>query len=328
MARQVPPVFTPRPRFGDAVPPAIFAPVLGALALGLAWRSASFSFAVPGAVADLILGAVTLLFLFCALAYGLKAMRHPGVVAEDLRVLPGRAGLSAMVLSVYVLATGLVPLVPGLAGLLLAMGFVLHLGLVGLVLRILMTGPAEQRRVSPVWHLQFVGFIVGAVTALALGQVGLATIILYATGACAAAIWIASIVQFARADVPAPLRPLLAIHIAPACLFGTVAVQLGLPALAWCFAVLTALVLLALLFRLRWLLAAGFSPLWGAFTFPLAALASFFLTMDAAGQGAAFRILGGVALVVATLAIPAILIKVMQAWAKGGLGARTNAARV
>ncbi|MGC9420608.1 MAG: tellurium resistance protein, partial [Rhodovulum sp.] len=125
-----------------------------------------------------------------------------------------------------------------------------------------------------------------------------------------------------------PLRPLLAIHIAPACLFGTVAVQLGLEMLAWGFVVLTLLILLVLLLRLRWFLSASFSPLWGAFTFPLAALASFLLNIHAAGQGEEFRVLGGLTLVGASLVIPAILVKVMQAWAKGDLGVSTNAARV
>ncbi|TCO72420.1 tellurium resistance protein [Rhodovulum euryhalinum] len=327
MTRPVPPLFTPRPRFGDQVPPAIFPPVLGALALGLAWRRAAETLAVPGAVADLILGAMTLLFLFCAMAYAVKFARRPGVLPEDLRVLPGRAGLSAMVLSVYLVAAALVPIAPRAALVLLGAGFALHGGLVLLVLRALIAGPPGQRRVTPVWHLQFVGFIVGAVPAQALGLAGFATAILYATGVAALAIWGASLVQFVREDVPAPLRPLLAIHLAPANLLGTVAILTDKTGLAWVCAGLAVLLAALLLVRGPWLLRAGFSPFWGALTFPLATLASFLLAMAAAGQGAGFRIAGGLVLVAATLAIAPILFKVMQAWAKGGLGARTNAAR-
>jgi len=321
-------MFTPRPPFADQTPPAIFPPVFGAFGLGLAWRRAAEAFAVPAGVGDLILGAVTLLFLFCAVAYGLKLKRRPGVLTEDLRVLPGRAGLSAAVLCVYLLAAALVPLVPVLAHVLLWADLVLHAGLVGLIVWVLATGPAEQRRVTPVWHLQFVGVVVAALAAAPLGHVALSTIILYATLALAVLIWALSLVQFVRRDVPPPLRPLLAIHLAPACLFSTVATSLGLYGLAWLFSGLALAILLVFLARLPWLLAAGFSPLWGAFTFPLAAFASMMLALAAAGQGEFFRIAGGIALVGATLAIPPIAVKVMQAWARGGLGPKTNAARV
>lgn len=328
MARPVPPLFAPRPRFGEATPPAIFPPLLGALALGLAWRRAAEVFAVPGAVGDLWLGAMTLLFGFAALAYGLKAVRRPGTVAEDLRVLPGRAGLAALVLSVHVIAAALAPLAPGMALAVLVAGGALHAGLLALVLRALVAGPPEQRRVNPVWHLPFAGLIVAALPALALGLTGLAPALFVVSAGFAAAIWGASLVQFLRADVPAPLRPLLAIHLAPACLFGSVALALDRPGLAWGCLLLAALLAGVLLLRLPWLLRAGFSPLWGAFTFPLAALATLVLAMAAAQPVAALRFAGGLALVAATLAIPPILVAILRSWAGGGLGDKTNAARV
>ncbi|MBL3570062.1 tellurium resistance protein [Rhodovulum sulfidophilum] len=325
-------MFTPRPRFATQTPPAIFPPVLGALGLGLAWRRAVDPFGVPGAAGDLILGAVTLLFLFMVVAYALKFGRRPGVLAEDLRVLPGRAGLSAAVLSVYVLSAALVPLARPLAEALLWAGLGLHLALLAVLIRGLATGPAEQRRVTPVWHLHFVGFIVACLPAVPLGHAGLATVLLCGTTGVALAIWAASLVQARRLTVPAPLRPVLAIHLAPACLIGTVAASLGLMPLALAASALAAALLVVMLARARWILAAGISPLWGAFTFPMAAFASLMLALaGTAGPGAPgdlFRIAGGVSLVAATLAIPPILLWVMQAWAKGMLGAQTNAARV
>ncbi|GAA0304071.1 TDT family transporter [Rhodovulum strictum] len=317
----------PRPRFGDQTPPAIFPPVLGALALGLAWRQSADILAAPPAVGELILGAVTLLYLFCVASYALKVVRRPGVLPEDLRVLPGRAGLSAMVLSAYLVSAALVPLAPGAALGVLGAALALHAGLVALVLAALIRGPAEQRRVTPVWHLQFVGFILAALPAQALGFAPLASVLLHVTGAAALAIWGASLVQFLREDVPAPLRPLLAIHLAPACLLGSVALALDNPGLGWAATLFAGLLGAGLLIRLPWLIKAGFSPLWGAFTFPLAALANLLLGL-APGQGTAIGIAGGIVLVAATLAIPPILVAILRAWARGGLGARTNAARV
>ncbi|ARE41668.1 hypothetical protein RGUI_3527 [Rhodovulum sp. P5] len=321
-------MLTPRPKYADQTPPAIFPPVFGAFGLGLAWRQAAGVFAVPVAVGDLILGAVTLWFLFCVVSYGLKVARRPGVVAEDLRVLPGRAGLSAMVLSVYLMAAGLAPLAPALGHLVLWLGLAAHVALVVLVVRGFLTGPAEQRAVTPVWHLQFVGFIVAGPTAVALGYDGLATVVLYGTGAMAAVIWAVSLGQLVRRDVPVPLRPLLAIHLAPACLLGTVAALLGHAGVALGFAGLAIALFAALLVRAPWIVKGGFSPLWGAFTFPLAAFANLMLILAATGQGSLFRVIGGGGLVLATLAIPPIAVKVMQAWARGGLGQKTNAARV
>ena len=89
---------------------------------------------------------------------------------------------------------------------------------------------------------------------------------------------------------------------------------------------LAILILVALLARPRWLLASGFSPLWGAFTFPVAAFSSLMQMLGSVGDGEVFRILGGLALVAATLGIPVVMWKVVQLWGKGQLAVKTNAA--
>jgi tellurite resistance protein len=126
-------------------------------------------------------------------------------------------------------------------------------------------------------------------------------------------------VQAVRRIPPAPLRPLLAIHVAPAALFATVSADLGMPALANAWALL-ALALAALILAAgRWICAAGPSPLWGAFTFPSAALASALLA-----QG--WTVAGGLALVAATLLVLPIAVHVLRLWARGKLAPATNAA--
>ncbi|MGB8622239.1 MAG: tellurium resistance protein [Paracoccaceae bacterium] len=318
---------TPRAKFGEATPPAIFPPIFGLLGLGLAWRAAVDVFDVPPGVAQFILGAVTLLFLFSLVAYTRKVIRRPGVVAEDLRVLPGLAGLAAMVLAVYLLAAALLPLSTAAARVALFAGAALHLGLFTLVLHGLATGPAAQRQVTPVWHLTFAGIIFAPVAAVPLGYQAASLVILYAAGGIAVPIWAASLVQLARRDPPPPLRPLLAIHLAPASLLGSVALILGHERLATGCAWFAGLILAALLIRARYVTVTGFNPLWGAFTFPLAAFATLMLHLAAAGQGEGYRVVGAVALVAGTLIIPAIAVKVMKGWAKGDLAAKTNAAR-
>lgn len=316
-----------RPAFGAQTPPAIFPSMMGLIGLGLAWRQAERAFDLPEAFSQLILGAVTLLFLFGFGAYMRKISRRPGVLVEDLRILPGRAGIAAMVLSLYLLAASLVPVNPTLAQVVLGAGLVLHVIVVALVVRLLLTGPVEQRQITPVWHLLFVGFIIAPLSAIPLGYVAASGNVLMITGGIAVVIWGVSLWQLITHIPPAPLRPLLAIHLAPACLLGTVAALLGLEQIALLAAGLAMAILLALLVFGRFITQAGFSPLWGAFTFPMAAFANLMFAMDALVGGMAFAVLGILALTAGSAVIPLIAVKVFQAWAKGQLALKTNAAR-
>jgi tellurite resistance protein len=320
-------VFPPPPPPGlwRRTPPAIFAVLFGLMGLALAWRRAAAAGAFGGppglaeAVAGLLTGAATALTLFALVAYGVKLLRRPGVLVEDLQILPGRAGVSAGLLSVYLLAVVLTPWLPGLAAGLLVAGMVAHAGLALLVARILLTAPPGASVLTPVLHLTFVGFIIAALAAAGLGWAGLARAILLAEIPVALAIWGASAVQAVRRIPPAPLRPLLAIHVAPAALFATVSADLGMPAMGAAWAVLALAIAAAVVAALRWVVAAGPSPLWGAFTFPAAALASALLA-----QG--WVLAGGLALVAATLIVPPIAFFVLRMWAQGRLAPATNAA--
>ncbi|MGL4310933.1 MAG: tellurium resistance protein [Paracoccaceae bacterium] len=328
MQRPRPAPFVPRPKLFHQTPPAIFPSVMGLLGLGLAWRSAGIALSITDILAQLILGAVMLLYVFCLAAYAAKVVRRPGVVGEDAAILPGRTGLSAMILSLLLLAVALGPFRPGIATVLLAAGLALQgifaVGLIAMFLH----GPVERRRVNPAWHLHFVGFIIGGLAAATLGHDRLALAIFWPTLAVAILIWGASLRQLLSADVPAPLRPMLAIHLAPAALLGLVAQRLAasgqLPAfLPIIFGGLCLLLLAVFALRSFWMTAAGFSPLWGAFTFPLAASASLFLRLDGPWIWP-----GIVALTAASGIVPLIAIRIFKLWAKGDLGPRTNAAKV
>lgn len=315
-----PPAATP-PGLWRRTPPAIFPAIMGLFGLGLAWRRAGEVFEWTEGPGETILGAVMLLFLFSAIAYGTKLIRRPKVLAEDLRVLPGRTGLAAGVLSIYLLSLTVMPYDENAGRQVLYVGLALHLLFVGVLIYVLAAGPAPQRRITPVWHLSFAGFIIAALAAVGLQYYGMALILFGLTAIVAAFIWAVSIEQFVREDVPGPLRPLLAIHLSPVALFGLVAAGLQLDAVAMGAAGIAALMLVWMLARARWLTESGYSALWGAFTFPLAATATLWLTLGGLWVWPALA-----ALLLATIIIPAIAWKVLRAWAGGQLALKTNAA--
>ncbi|WP_444451719.1 tellurium resistance protein [Rhodobacter capsulatus] len=316
----VPPKPTP-PGLWRRTPPAIFPPTLGLVALALGWRKAGQAFDLPAAIGEALSGAVTLLCAFVFLTYLVKVLRRPAVVLEDLRILPGRAGLAAAMLMLYLMAAAIGPYLPAAALAVLATGAGLHVMLTVAMLYVFATGPAEQRRVNPTWHLLFSGWIVAALVATQLGLTMIAVGLFWVALVFAVAIWVVSLQQFSRETVPAPLRPLLAIHLAPVAVIGTTASVLGAVAMSYVFAMSAALLLFFFLVRLRWLLAAGFSPLWGALTFPLVATASLWLTM-----GEELLVPGGIALIAATLIVPPIAVRIYKMWAKGELALKTGAA--
>jgi tellurite resistance protein len=303
------------------MPPAVFPPILGLLGLGLALRRALAATGLPVGIADLALGLAAGLWLLAAGGYLRKLSLRPGVLAEDLKPLPGRTGLAAGSVAGMAAAVALAPHAPGAAAVAALALMALHAGLAVAVLATLRRLPAEGRGPAPALHLVLVGFIVGALALAVAGQDGLARGVLYAMIPVAGAIWALGLWQLVRRPPPAPLRPMLAIHLAPAALFATVAAETGLPALAQGFAALALLILVALVAGARWIAAAGVSPMWGALTFPLAAAAGALLAQG--GAPATF----GLAVTLAALAlIPWIAWRVLRMWPTGKLAEVTNAA--
>ncbi len=317
-----PPEFPPRrPKLFAKMPPAVFPVVLGLLALGLALRRAAAVLGLPGGVVEAALGAVLAFWGFATVALLSKMARRPAVLLDDLKVLPGRAGMAACSISAMLAAAVLVPYAPGGAYAVMVAALLVHGVLAALVIWGILRAPKEQRVVTPAWHLSFVGGIVAAVPALALGRVELAQALLWGAMPIAGLIWGASLAQLIGRIPPAPLRPLLAIHLAPAALFTLVATGLGEIVLAQSFAAFGAVIFLALLLGLRWVTVAGFSALWGSFTFPLVSFASALI-----GLGGQAEQIGLGLLAAAVPVVTGIAWKVIALWPTGKLAVKTNAA--
>ena len=317
-----PPEFPPRQAALFATtPPAIFPPILGLLGLATALRVGTAQWGTGQELAELAAGLVLPLWAFAACTYIVKIARRISVIGDDLKVLPARSGLAAGTLGGMVAAGHLATFAPAAAGILLWVMLAAHVMLVGLTLRVLIGLPPEARQVNPGWHMTFVGFIVAAPAAAALGMADLARVLLFATLPVALLIWGVSLFQLSRRVPPAPLRPMLAIHLAPASLLATTASLTGQDMLAQVLGWLVLAILLALLAAARWITESGFTALWGAFTFPLAAAATALML-----QGGALGLAGQGLLVLGLGVIPLIAWRVLKLWPGGKLAAKTNAA--
>lgn len=311
--------------FWRRTPPALFPSMLGFLGLGLVWRAAA-GFEPLGVSVNISLGILSLaavIFLFVLASYLSKLSMRPSVILEDMVSIPGRAGVAAMSLSMLLFAAVMVPLSPTVATAALIFGLAGH-SIVALLAILVMARTPQGLVVSPAWHLSFVGFIVACLSAAPLGYEGLARSILGVTVLVSALIFGVSLLQLSRIDTPPPLRPMLAIHLAPLSLFTTTASLLQLPMVALIFGVLAIGLAGVLLSKALYLIKAGFSPVWGAFTFPIAAFASALFALSQ--QVSVFGWLALVPLALASLLTPVVVVRVLRMWSNGVLAAKTGAA--
>lgn len=313
---------TPTPKgFARRTPPAVFPPILGLLGLAVAWRRAAGPIEAAAPLADLIAGGSIFVFAVILVAYGAKITRRISVLADDMTVLPGRLGLSALCGSLYLTATLTGAWHPSVAVAIFYLGLAIHVLIIGLILRQLLTAPPEARRYSPAGQLYFTSPIVGALAAASLGLHPLAQLLFYLFAATGLMIGVWGGLDLARRPMPAPLRPLLALHLAAVSVSGSTAKILGHDQIAFGAAILAALVLALLLPALRATVQSGFSALWAAVTFPSAATASLWLLV-----GAGWTVPGLLLLAAATGINLAIAYRIGQLWLGGQLAVKTNAA--
>ena len=311
--------------FWRRTPPALFPILMGLMGLGLAWRGAAFF--APDLISPWISTAILLfcgvLQLFILGCYLAKFGARPRVLFEDMASVPGRAGISALTVGLFLLAAALLPWSSILTRVVLFIALPIHC--VTTVFALFTMARTENGLVvSPAWHLSFVGFIVAALAAVPLGYLGLGKVILFGTILAAAVIYGVSLLQMSKIEVAAPVRPLLAIHLAPLSLFATVAGLLEMAFLALVFASLAMGVAGLLLSRSRFLVTAGFSPLWGAFTFPIAALCTALLTLSPVVPF--FGWLAFAPLILASVVTPIIAFLLLRMWSTGALATKTGAA--
>jgi tellurite resistance protein len=306
------------------VPASFFSMVLGLAGLGAAWRAAARAYGVSPWLADALLAASAALWVTLLAAQVVKAL----VAREALRAElehPVQGSLAALgPASLLLLASGIAAHLPDLARLLFWIGAAAQLALgVWLVGRWLLL-PVDPKLVTPALYLPPVaGNLLAAIAAGAVGR-GDAGWLFFGAGVVS---WLlvgaALLVRYLSAgELPAALRPLVAIEIAPpaVALVAWQALEGGAPdAISrglLGFALFQGLVVARLLGRLR---EVPFSPAYWAFSFPLAALAAGALRQAAAAPASVAGALALPLFVVANAAIAALAWQTGVALARGRL---------
>lgn len=299
-------------------PPAVFPVLLGLLGLGLGWRR----FVGAHVLTELALLIVCVFYIFLTALYIAKLMRHANILRVELTSPPAQAGVAAIPMSGMLVAAVVIPYAPHLAIAILGLSVLGHLVYGVALTRHLRAAGFQSGQVTPALHLPYVGLVLAPMAAIPLGMDGLSWVLLLVSVPGLVVIGWLSIRNTVQAGMPPPLRPTHAIHVAALSIFGSVLWQLGAERLACALLILAGLVTLVLAVRWRWLTAAGFTPVWGAFTFPMAALAGLFQFRF--GGDAGIWVQGP--LVLATFLILPIAARLLRRTVNGALAQQTGAA--
>lgn len=317
------------PSFWRRTPPALFPATLGMFGLALAWRSATGVLAAPALVSHALLAVTAAFLLFAMGCYLAKLIKRPKVVFEDMNPAPGRAAVSAGSMCLLLLAAGLAPFAASPAihagvSAIWFLGLGLHVVYMACVTRVLIGLPKEQRAVTPVLFLPFVGYIVSPIAGAPLGFGAVAEVFYFYTLAAGAVIIALSAPRFLVKPTPVPGRPAAAILLAPTSVAAISGAALGYDGLAMVFIWLSAALSLIYIVKWRWITAGGYTPQWGAFTFPSSAFAGAMM-LAAAKWGGSWDWAAALALIFATIIVPAIWVVTIRDWSLGRLGLMTGA---
>jgi len=308
-------------------PPAIFPICLGYMGLGLAWRGSAEVLPIPPFIGGILLGLSTAFFLYFLAFYIAKLIGRPSVILDDLKVPPLRAGVAAIPMSMMLLAAALLPFNISVPQVWWA-GVIMQYIAIFAVIYAIWKDPPEKRAFSPFMYLAFVGPVVGPIAGIKLGY---ATESLWLTIGALIAFVVITVgygIRLIKVVPAQPLRPSLAIVLAPISLFAMSFGQLGMEGLFGFFYWFSWVGFIALVLLLPWMTKGGWTPMWGAITFPFAAFTN--VQIQAVSKGYEFIAEVGVilGLAVATPIVFYVLYRATMDWVTGALSEKTGAAVV
>jgi tellurite resistance protein len=315
---------SPAAALAARAPASAFSIVMGIGGLAAAWRAAVRSYHASPWIADALLAVSVALFVVLLAAQAVKAFTARDRLRAELEH-PVQGSLAALApASLLLLAAGLAAHFHDLAAVLFWIGAAGQLAIAVYVVGRWFTTPVEPKLVTPAMYLPPVaGSFLGAIAAGAVGQTDLGRLML-GLGIVAWFLVAATLLgrYLSAGELPAPLRALLGLELAPPAL-GLVAWQVlegpGPDAASRAllgFALFVTLVLLRLVGRLR---GVPFTDAWWSFTFPVAALSTATLRIAAVAPGTVGAALALPLFVVANAVIAVVAFRTAVALSRGEL---------
>ena len=257
------------------LPIGLLAIPLGLGGLGLAWRHMAEAHPALRPVGEALMALTALVWAALVTLHAIRALAHPHAVREDWQH-PFRASfIGAASIGMMLTAAALTPHLPGLARAVLLLAVILHLGIGLSLLARVMRGAGSPAMLAPPLMIPLVGNVLAPIFCAPLGLVPLGWM-LFGIGML---LWLGlQPLLYARifaGPLPPPMRPSLAILIAPPAV-GALAMDAlgGPPQAVWALYGLAAFVFALVLMALRSMVAGGFGLGFWAFTFPLAAFST------------------------------------------------------
>jgi tellurite resistance protein len=247
---------------------------------GLAWRQATESLGAPALVGE---GLLLLTALAWALLVGfqfLRGLRHPDAMLAEARHPVRVAFAAGPTIGLMILSTAAFPYSPTLGAALWCIAVPLHLVVAMLLLRRLLAGRGEAAMLAPPLLIPFVGSILAPAFGVRMGFVD-ASWMMFGVGLVMWLVLLPLLLNrlLVGPPLPGPMRPSLAIFLAPPAVGALALLELTGGGGAQAHGVALALVGVALLVAAtllslaREFAATPFSLSWWGVTFPSAAFA-------------------------------------------------------
>ncbi|MFW7414340.1 SLAC1 anion channel family protein [Demequina sp. SO4-18] len=306
------------------LPVGAFAMVMGIGGLAAAWNRASDAWPVPGAIGAVLAWTAVAVLAALLIAYGVKTVRHPQVVAAEWRH-PIRTAFTATIpIATLVTAVGLQPHHGPTSAVLWWAGAGTMLLVSVWVIRTWSTdAQLTHVHVHPAWFIPVVGNLVVPLAGVEHAPVDISWFffgvgILYWLGLLP----IVLTRLFVHGVIPPRLAPTLAIMVAPPAVAAIAWVRLGgewSDPLGRILLAVTLFNMITLAVHAGALRAAPFAlPAW-AYTFPLAAAAVAFISAFHEGSGDFYAWAGGVTLALASAFVLALAVRTAHGFRTGEL---------
>lgn len=205
----------PRPTL-EHLPLPLLAMPMGTGGVGLAWRQAHHALGAPAAIGEVLLALTALLWLVVVGAQALRLLRHPQAVAAELRHPVRVAFGAAPTIGLMIVSAFLFPHAPALGAALWGVAVAGHLLLAMMLLRRVVAGRGDPAMLAPPLLIPLVGNILAPAFGPRMGFPELSWM-MFGIGLL---LWLAVLPLllsrlFAGPALPPPLRPTLAILVAP-----------------------------------------------------------------------------------------------------------------